>query len=200
MTLAAGVRTRQFWLVALAEFTMFFCIMATLVHLVNHARDLGVAPATAGVLVSVIGASSIVARFLMGSASDTIGCRKAFTICFAVLFLGLLWLQVASSMWMLVLYAVADGFARGGNFVVLSPLTAELFGTRAHGALFGLATFIGTIGGAVGPLLAGRIFDVTSSYSTAFILLSVLMGLGLAATLLLRPVGAAAGRQLHNGT
>jgi MFS family permease len=91
-------------------------------------------------------------------------------------------------MWMLVLYAAADGFARGGNFVVVSPLMAELFGTRAHGALFGLATFIGTIGGAIGPLLAGRIFDVTLSYSAAFILLSVLMGIGLTATLLLRPL------------
>jgi len=188
LTMADGIRTRQFWLVCAAEFTMSFCIMTTLVHLVNHARDLGVTPATAGVLLSVIGASSIGARFLMGSASDVIGCRRAFSLCFAVLFLGLLWLQAASAMWMLVLYAAADGFARGGNFVVVSPLMAELFGTRAHGALFGLATFIGTIGGAIGPLLAGRIFDVTLSYSTAFILLSVLMGVGLTATLLLRPL------------
>lgn len=195
LTMASGVRTRQFWLVCLAEFTMSFCIMTTLVHLVNHARDLGVAPATAGVLLSVIGGASIAARFLMGSASDVIGCRKAFSICFAVLFLGLLWLNTASAMWMLVVYAAADGFARGGNFVVVSPLMAELFGTRAHGALFGLATFIGTIGGAIGPLLAGRIFDVTLSYSAAFILLSIMMGVGLMATLLLRPVSALPQRQ-----
>ena len=188
LTMAAGVKTRQFWLVCLSEFTMSFCIMTTLVHLVNHARDMGVAPATAGILLSVIGASSIAARLLMGSASDAIGCRKAFSICFAVLFLGLLWLHFASAMWMLVVYAAADGFARGGNFVVVSPLMAELFGTRAHGALFGLATFIGTIGGAIGPLLAGRLFDITLSYSMAFVLLSVLMGVGLTATLLLRPV------------
>jgi len=188
LTLSQGVRTRQFWLVCLAEFAMSFCIMTTLVHLVNHARDLGVAPATAGVLVSVIGASSIAARFLMGSASDVIGCRKAFSICFGVLFLGLIWLQFASAMWMLVVFAMADGFSRGGNFVVVSPLMAELFGTRAHGALFGLATFIGTIGGAIGPLLAGRIFDVTLSYAIAFLVLAVLMGVGFAATLLLRPL------------
>lgn len=187
LTVAAGIRTRRFWLVCLAEFTMSFCLMTTLVHLVNHARDLGVAPATAGVLLSVIGASSIVARLLLGSASDVIGCRKAFSICFAVLLAGLLWLQQASTAWMLVVYAVADGFARGGNFVVISPLMAELFGTRAHGALFGLATFIGTIGGAIGPLLAGRVFDVTLSYSAAFVVLCITIGVGFAATLLLRP-------------
>ena len=188
LELAQGVRTRQFWLVCVAQFAMSFCIMTSLVHLVRHAEDLGVATAQAGLLISVIGGASIVARFLMGSASDIIGCRKAFAICFAVLFLGLLWLQVATAMWMLVVYAVADGFARGGNFVVMSPLMAELFGTRAHGALYGLATFIGTFGGAIGPLLAGRVFDVTQSYSVAFMVLAVLMGVGLMATLLLRPL------------
>jgi len=188
LTLAQGVRTKQFWLVCVSEFAMSFCIMTTLVHLVNHAQDLGSSPASAGILLSVIGGASIAARFLLGSASDVIGCRKAFTICFAILFVGLLWLQVASTLWMLAVYAAADGFARGGNFVVISPLMAELFGTRAHGALFGLATFIGTIGGAVGPLLAGRVFDLTLSYSVAFVVLSALMGVGLAATLLLRPL------------
>ena len=36
--------------------------------------------------------------------------------------------------------------------------------------------------------MAGQIFDVTLSYSAAFVILSVLMGVGLTATLLLRPV------------
>ena len=116
------------------------------------------------------------------------GSRRAFSVCFGVLLIGLLWLQVASSMWMLILYAVADGFARGGNFAVISPLIAELFGTRAHGALFGLATFIGTIGGALGPVLTGRIFDVTGSYEMAFALLAGLIAIGFVLTLLIRPL------------
>lgn len=102
--------------------------------------------------------------------------------------MGLLWLQVANSMWMLVIYAVADGFARGGNFAVISPLVAELFGTRAHGALFGLATFVGTIGGALGPVLTGRIFDTTGSYDIAFALLAGLIAIGFVLTLLIRPL------------
>lgn len=187
LSLHDGVRTRQFRLLCLAEFALSFCIMTTLVHLVPHAQDGGASPARAGILVSVIGASSIVARLGMGSASDVIGSRRAFAICFGVLLTGLLWLQVAASMWMLVLYAVADGFARGGNFAVISPLVAELFGTRAHGALFGLATFIGTLGGALGPVLTGRLFDVTGSYQLAFAFLAVLMAVGFASTVLIRP-------------
>ena len=188
VTSSAGVRTRQFWFLCLSEFTLSFCIMTTLVHLVPHAQDGGVSVGRAGILVSVIGASSIIARLTMGSASDSMGSRRAFSVCFGVLFLGLLWLQVATSMWMLVIYAVADGFARGGNYAVISPLVAELFGTRAHGALFGLATFVGTVGGALGPVLTGRIFDTTGSYEIAFGLLAGLIAIGFVLTLLIRPL------------
>jgi MFS family permease len=67
-------------------------------------------------------------------------------------------------MQMLAVYAAADGFACGGNHVVMSPLMAELLGTRAHRALYGLAIFVGTAGGAVAPLLAGRVFDLIRGY------------------------------------
>ena len=53
------------------------------------------------------------------------------------------------------------------------------FGLRAHGAIFGIVVFFGTIGGALGPIVAGRIFDVTESYSLAFSALATLAALGL---------------------
>ena len=51
---------------------------------------------------------------------------------------------------------------------------AELFGTGSHGTLFGMILFSGTIGGSVGPLLTGYLFDVTDSYRLAFFLLIAL--------------------------
>jgi len=188
VVLGVGLRTRQFWFLCLAEFMLAFCIMTTLVHLVPFAQDSGIPVERAGILISVIGASSIVARLSMGSASDKIGSRRAFAVCFGVLLVGLVWLQMADAMWMLVLYAIADGFARGGNYAVISPLVAELFGTRAHGALFGLATFVGTIGGALGPVLSGRLFDLLGTYQVAFAILSGLIAAGFALTLLIRPL------------
>ena len=72
------------------------------------------------------------------------------------------------------------GFAHGGLFTVVAPTVAELFGTRAHGAIFGGIVFFGTLGAAVGPVLAGRIFDVTGSYEYAFTGLAVMATIGLA--------------------
>jgi MFS family permease len=75
------------------------------------------------------------------------------------------------------------GFAHGGFFTVMSPTVAEYFGLQAHGAIFGLVLFSGTIGGAAGPILAGRIFDLTNSYALAFTALAALATLGLALVL-----------------
>jgi MFS family permease len=88
---------------------------------------------------------------------------------------------------MLFLFAAVYGFSHGGFFTVMSPLVAELFGTGSHGLLFGLILFSGTIGGTVGPVLAGRIFDVFGSYQGVFWVLIGLALIGLILITLLKP-------------
>ena len=188
-----AVRTRQFWLVCVANFLMVYCLITMLVHLVPHAVDLGITVGRAGLLVSVMGGVSMAARLGMGTAADRIGARRAFLVCFIVLLVGFLWQRSASVMWMLVLYAAADGFARGGSFAVISPMVAELFGTRAHGSLFGIVNFAGTVGGALGPLAAGWTFDRQQSYESVFVLLVVLAAVGIGVTLLLKPIAKTRG-------
>jgi MFS family permease len=185
---SVAVRTRQFCLLCCADFLMFYCLITMLVHLVPHAVDTGITVGRAGVLLSVMGGVSMAARLGMGSAADMIGARRSYLVCFAVLIAGFLWLRTASAMWMFVLYAAADGFARGGSFAVRSPLVAELFGTRAHGSVFGIVNFAGAVGGALGPLVAGRMFDLTRSYQSTFLLLVVLAAVGLVVTLSLKPI------------
>ena len=47
--------------------------------------------------------------------------------------------------------------------------------------------FFGTLGGTIGPVIAGTIFDQTKSYSMAFLLLTGMAVLGLILTSQLRP-------------
>jgi len=160
-----------------------------LVHIAPHAVDLGITPANAAGVLSTIGGVSIAGRAVMGTAGDRSGTRRAVIICSIVLVAGLVWLQFASELWMLYLFAAVYGFSHGGFFTVLSPLVADLFGLSSHGAIFGSVFFSGQIGGAIGPMLAGRIFDVTDSYQLAFLICGVASAAVLILSLFLRPLG-----------
>jgi len=59
---------------------------------------------------------------------------------------------------------------------------------RSHGVVLGVVIFTGMIGGAVGPILTGRIFDVTHSYQVAFLILVVVSIIGFIISALVRPI------------
>ncbi len=127
-------------------------------------------------------------RVVMGFAGDRIGIKRAMVVCFLILIAALFWLQVTRELWMLYLFAAAYGFNHGGFFALISPLIAGLFGTRSQGTLLGVVIFSGTIGGSIGALLTGHIFDITGSYQLAFLILLLLAIIGLILTTLIRPI------------
>jgi len=176
----------RFWTICIAEFVIFFCLVTIIIHIVPYARDLGLPPVSAAGVLSTIGGVSMLGRFSMGMMNDRIGGKRSLTICFIVLLFGLIWLQAATEAWMLFLFAAIYGFAHGGFFTVMSLTVAELFGIGSHGLLYGIVLFSGTIGGAVGPLVAGRTFDVTGSYRMVFLALIALAVIGFALVTLLR--------------
>ena len=58
----------------------------------------------------------------------------------------------------------------------------------SHGVICGVIIFSVTIGGAIGPVLAGHIFDITSSYQLAFLACAGVAIMGTMMTLLLKPM------------
>jgi len=188
LSLSAAARTRQLWTLCAAQFMFFPALVTVPVHIVAHGMDLGMAATHAAGVLSLIGAVSILGRLFVGSAVDRIGGRRALILCFVLLLLSLLWLRWIDAPWMLFVFALVYGFAHGGFFTVVSPTVAEFFGMSAHGAIFGVILFFGTIGGAFGPLLAGAVFDTTGSYAIAFNTLAVLALVGLLLVVSLRPM------------
>ena len=163
---AANIRrSRAFWTLCAAQFLFFPSLATVPMHIAVHGIDLGMRRTTTATLLTVIGGASIV---------DRIGGRNTYGLRRVPLLAGLLTLLVVETHRALFAAVAVYGFAHGGLFMVVAPTVVELFGTRAHGATFGGIVFFGTLGAAVGPILAGRIFDVTGSYEYAFTGLAVM--------------------------
>jgi MFS family permease len=164
-------------------FTVFFCTCIVVIHVAPFTLDLGQSASTGALMLAVIGGASIAGRFMLGSMGDRTGSRRALLVCFIIFILVFVWLQFTQQLWQLFLFAVFYGFAHGGFYALISPVVAEAFGLRSHGLIFGCIVFVASVGGALGPVVAGYIFDVSESYNLAFLLLLASAGLGFAAML-----------------
>ena len=77
------------------------------------------------------------------------------------------------------------GIAYGGETAVTSLVPAELFGLKYLGTIAATTFLFGTIGGSIGPFLAGTIFDITGSYRNAFLICVILSALAIIFSLIL---------------
>ncbi len=160
--------TRLFWTLCAIQLVFFPVLTSVPLHVAVHGMDLGMSAGAAAGLLSVIGGASVAGRLVVGAASGRIGGKNAYLLCLSCLLAGLLGLNLVGAGAGLFLVMAVYGFAHGGLFTVVSPAVAEAFGMRAHGAIFGVVLFFGTIGGSVVPILVGWSFDATGSYSIAF--------------------------------
>ena len=190
LSLKEAVRTRQFWTICTANLFVVFCLMMIMVHIVAFAIDIKISTTKAAGVLSTIGGVSMAGRFISGITIDRIGSKRVMIVCFILLIAALLWLQITKTLWMIYLFAAIYGIAHGGFFTAISPIVAEFFGIKSHGALFGIVVFSGTFGGAVGPFLAGYIFDVTGGYNMAIWIAILMSALGFALISLLKPIAA----------
>ena len=145
----------------------------------------------------VMGAGGILA----GSLNDRIGPRLILSVSGISMGIGYMLMSQLSAPWQLYLfYGLLAGIGLSTHDVITLSTVARWFtkrrgmmtgivkvGTGSHGTLFGTILFSGTIGGSVGPLLTGYLFDVTGSYRIAFLLLTALSVTGFLLIVFLRP-------------
>jgi len=81
----------------------------------------------------------------------------------------------------LYLFAVVFGIGYGSMAPLMPYLTADRFGRQVLGSAYGmLIFFVAGIGGSIGPVVGGVIYDRSGSYANAWLLsLSVLMAISL---------------------
>jgi MFS family permease len=165
-----AARTRQFWLLNFISFGDLFLINVIVVHIVIYAASLGISNTAAAGVLSVAAGISVPARIIMGGVADRIGNREALMLCLFMSIVAFIILFVAKALWLLYLFAVIYGFGLWATGPMMPPITAELFGLRSHGTILAFVLLAHNLGGAVGPVVVGHIFDVTHSYHLGFLL------------------------------
>ena len=177
----------QLWVLFAVLFCFGYCVQTIIAHIANHATDLRISAAVAASILAVVGGLSIVGRIATGSITDRVGSKPPLIVNLILMSGALFWLVAAGELWAFYLFAVIFGFAYGGLAAMESLIVAELFGLSSHGVVMGVASFGYTAGGAVGPLVAGRIFDIFGEYQLAFLVCAVVCISGIILAWRLKP-------------
>lgn len=186
ISLRGATLSATFWLILIIEVINYMSTITPMVHIVAYATDSGISPMVAASQLAVIGGCSILGRLVMGAASDRVGAKNLLPITLIAEAVMLFFLTQSKDATMFYIFSIIFGLAYGGSVPLIPAITAEYFGLGSMGTIFGAITFVGVLGGAFGPFMAGYIYDVTARYSIAFSTVGILSIIGTLLSLYLR--------------
>ena len=159
----------RFWIMALSYSLAVTAEMMAFMHQVAYATDNQIEKVAAASSVGLVGVASILGRFFFGWLSDRIRDAK-YAACLGFIFMavGICVLMHTRTAAVLFVYAMLFGFGYGSMSPMMPFLLADRFGRQVLASSYGMLAFFAGIGGGVGPLLGGIIYDRLGSYNFAW--------------------------------
>ena len=172
VTLGQAMRTQPFWLLMAMFFFGNVASQTLHVHQVAYLVDHGLAAIAAATVVGVVGLASIVGKTGGGWLSDRMEREVVYVAGVAILVasaFALLSLKGASA-WPAYGYAVLLGVGYSVTAAITPVIVADRFSGPHFGAIVGVGLMGTAAGSAVGPWMAGRLYDLMGSYTIAFLI------------------------------
>jgi MFS family permease len=179
LDLGPALMSMPFWMLVVTEFIYNVGYQGFVNHLMTYYIGAGFQPERAALILMLLTLCTTAGAISLGYFADRRGIRTVLIGAFVGLAGGIALVLGATSRNLGSLYAmlsmVGAGLSVGATATLLPAILAEALGLRRYGTLWGIVRLLGWIGGGLGPFIAGRIFDVTGSYTLAFEVCAVCM-------------------------
>jgi sugar phosphate permease len=168
-----AVRSRNFWLVALALSAQHLVAGGVITHVMPYLSSLGYSREFGSYIAAAIPLTSIIGRFGFGWLSDRVKNRLLTMIGFALITAGMVCFAFAvGGILFLLLFLLFFTIGFGGTNTMRAILPRTYFGFRGYGTYVGLITGVGTIGSMFGAPLAGYTYDIWRTYEPIWLVYS----------------------------
>lgn len=157
-----------FLLFAISNFLTSIGFYIPYVYTLPMAEKLGVQ--NSPYLISIIGASNLVGRIILGYISDKPWVNRllAYNLCLTISGISTAMAMACWEFWGLALYATAFGFTIGAYVGLTSVVLVDLLGLEKLTNAFGLLLLFQGIASLAGPPFAGWLYDELGSYAPGF--------------------------------
>jgi OFA family oxalate/formate antiporter-like MFS transporter len=193
-TVKEASATWQMWTLWLL---LFLCVSAGIMIISQESpiaqQQAHMTPVAAGTMVGLLGIFNAFGRFFWAWVSDYVGRARVYFLLyliFAVIYFVLPRINSETS-----LYIALAGIllCYGGAFGVMPSFTADYFGAKYMGGIYGWILLAWGVGGVVSPLMTAHLRQSTGQYITAFHIILGVMLVSLVLPLLIRPPKGKAG-------
>ena len=169
ITLGQAVKGRAFWLISIGFIFLEWAATTGFAHQVAFALDIGIERVAAAGAVGLLAAFSIPGRLGFGRLGDIVDKRYVFMMGAFLQIVAFIVLMRTTNLTMLYIYSLLIGINIGGVTPILPGLLLDHFGRKYFGIICGVSYFMISLGGTIGPIYGGWIFDITGSYYVAFL-------------------------------
>jgi predicted MFS family arabinose efflux permease len=166
------LRTPRLWFLV-SSYALYWGVAGYLVmaHQVRFLQDKGFTGAFSASIFALLGVMIFLGQ-LSAFLSDRLGREKTHTLA-ACLSIGglfaLLFVSDTSQTFLLYVFAVLFGYGGGLATPVTYAASADIFHGKHFGTVGGLLLAGMGLGSVLGPWLGGHLFDISGSYTIAFI-------------------------------
>jgi predicted MFS family arabinose efflux permease len=147
-------------------------------HLLPHAVDIGISEVMAATVLGVMGAMNFAGTIASGVLTDRFDPRKLLATYYVVRGCAILLLPFAGGLVGLVLFAVVVGLSFIATVPPTVALTADIFGRRHVGTVYGWVFAAHQAGAASAAYLGGLARDTFGDYTPAFLAAGALAVMG----------------------
>ncbi len=167
---------RSYVLLVLGFFTCGFQLAFVTAHLPSYLIDRGLDARVGGWTIAIIGLFNIVGSLCSGYLGNIVPKRYILSTIYFVRALSIaIFILLPASTATTLAFGVVTGLTWLSTVPPTSGLVAVMFGTRWLAMLYGFAFFSHQVGGFLGVLLGGIVFEATGSYNPVW-WLSVMFG------------------------
>lgn len=181
-----ALKDKSFWYLNIAETIRFMALAAVVTHVMPYLSSVGISRASAGLVAGAIPLFSIIGRFGLGWLGDILDKRYVMAMAFLSMSLGMLAFGYVQVTWLLFLFLVLFSSGSGGSMVLRGAILREYFGRDSLGKILGITMGFASIGGIIGPTLAGWVFDTLGSYHLIWVVFCGIIGLAIGLILKIR--------------
>ncbi len=185
--LKEAFKMRTFLYLNLVEFVRMMTIIAVFTHIMPYLSSVGMPRTTAGMVAAAIPLIGIVGRFGFGWLGDIYAKKYVLAVTMGLIILGMLALSFVHIRWIIFPFLILYSLGHGGSMVVRSAIVREYFGRNSFGKMLGIIMGSASIGGIIGPTLAGWSFDTLGSYRSIWHVFLGFLVVGTMLTLKLKP-------------